>query len=119
MITTAEQMYKTLLIARTCHEVNRAYCEAIGDSSQLPWDEAPQWQKDSAIAGVNLHTRGNHGPAASHDAWAEYKLKDGWVYGEIKDEHLKTHPCLVSFDKLPQHQQAKDYIFRAIVHSLR
>ena len=25
-------------IARATHEVNRAYCRAIGDSTQVPWD---------------------------------------------------------------------------------
>ncbi len=33
------------LIAKTCHEVNRAYCIGTGDLSQLPWDQAPEWQK--------------------------------------------------------------------------
>jgi hypothetical protein len=43
-------------IARVCHEVNRAYCTSLGDESQLPWDSAPQWQKDSAINGVRFIT---------------------------------------------------------------
>lgn len=36
-------------IAKVCHEANRGYCKALGDDSQLPWDEAPQWAKTSAI----------------------------------------------------------------------
>ena len=27
-------------IARVCHEVNRAYCQAIGDNSQPTWEDA-------------------------------------------------------------------------------
>lgn len=27
-------------IARVCHEVNRAYCESMGDTSQVPWEDA-------------------------------------------------------------------------------
>ena len=38
-------------IARICHEANRAYCKAFGDDSHLPWDSAPQWQRESAIMG--------------------------------------------------------------------
>ena len=38
--------------ARICHEVNRAYCASIGDSSQVSWDEAEDWQRDSAVKGV-------------------------------------------------------------------
>lgn len=101
--------------ARFTHEVNRAYCQSIGDHSQLPWDEAPAWQQQSAISGVRLHKGGDHGPEASHEAWMKEKVDDGWVYGEVKDPEKKTHPCLVPFDKLPVEQQAKDYIFRAVV----
>lgn len=39
-------------IARVVHEVNRAYCEALGDTSQPKWEDAPQWQRDSAMLGV-------------------------------------------------------------------
>ena len=42
-------------VARVAHEVNRAYCAALGDVSQLQWDEAPEWQKKSAITGVKFN----------------------------------------------------------------
>jgi hypothetical protein len=35
-------------VARVCHEANRAYCQTLGDNSQPAWDDAPEWQKDSA-----------------------------------------------------------------------
>lgn len=28
-------------VAQVCHEVNKAYCESIGDNSQPEWDTAP------------------------------------------------------------------------------
>jgi hypothetical protein len=91
-------------MARVAHEVNRAYCQALEDFSQLPWEEAPQWQKDSAIAGVKMHLQNpNAGPEASHESWMEQKLADGWTYGETKDPEAKTHPCLVPFHALPTH----------------
>jgi hypothetical protein len=106
-------------IARICHEVNKAYCESQGDYSQLSWEEAPQWQVDSAVLGVKLHTDDpNAGPRASHDSWAAQKIADGWVYGPTKDAEAKTHPCLVPFDSLPVAQQAKDFIFRGVVLAL-
>lgn len=106
-------------IARMAHEVNRAYCQALGDDSQPAWEDAPEWQKQSAIAGVELHLKGDHGPEASHEAWMAKKVADGWVYGEKKDPDAKTHPCLVPFDQLPREQQAKDYLFRGVVHAAR
>ena len=34
-------------IAKTCHEVNKVFCEALGDDSQVSWEEAPEWLKNS------------------------------------------------------------------------
>lgn len=109
----------TVEIARVAHEVNRAYCQALGDNSQPSWEDAPQWQKDSAMLGVMLHT-GNPdaGAAASHESWMAQKVADGWVYGPEKQPDLKQHPCIVPFDQLPREQQAKDFIFRGVVHAL-
>ncbi len=106
-------------IARVAHEVNRAYCQALGDNSQPAWEDAPEWQRASARMGVDLHTMGDFGPEASHISWAKQKVEDGWVYGPEKRPDLKQHPCLVSFAELPREQQAKDYIFRAVVHALK
>lgn len=106
-------------VARVCHEVNRAYCQALGDNSQPAWEDAPQWQKDSALLGAQLHLGGDHGPEASHESWMAQKLADGWKYGPVKDPEAKEHPCIIPFDQLPKEQQAKDFIFRAVVHALR
>lgn len=106
-------------VARIAHEVNRAYCQALGDDSQPTWDEAPDWQKISARNGVVFHRLNPDAePSASHDEWLREKLADGWVYGPEKDVEKKEHPCVVEYEELPVEQQAKDYIFRAIVHAL-
>lgn len=105
-------------IASFCHEMNRIWCEANGDHSQKTWEEAEQWQKESAIAGVRFALNNPDAPiSAQHDAWMADKIADGWVYGEIKDAEKKTHPCLVPFDELPVFQQKKDEIFRKTVES--
>lgn len=106
-------------IARVCHEVNRAYCQALGDDSQPTWENAPQWQRESARMGVDLHLSGDFGPEASHIGWMKQKLEDGWTYGPVKDPEAKQHPCMVPFADLPREQQAKDFIFRAVVHALK
>lgn len=105
-------------IARVCHEVNRTICHAFGDDSQVPWEEAPPWQRDSAIQGVRYLWNHPKAPeSALHDAWVLNKLADGWVYGPVKDASADppTHPCLVPFDALPTEQRLKDTLFRAIV----
>lgn len=107
-------------IARVCHEINRAYCAALGDLSQPKWEDAPEWQRESAYNGVLLHMGDPHaGPEASHKAWMAEKYAAGWKYGALKDADAKTHPCLVPFSDLPREQQAKDFLFRAVVHALK
>lgn len=83
------------------------------------WEDAPEWQWASAMRGVALHIDfPDAGVQASHASWMSQKASEGWVYGPAKDAEAKTHPCMVPFDDLPVDQQAKDYIFRAIVRAL-
>ena len=111
---------KTEDIARVCHQLNKAYCESIGDSSQLDWELSPEWQKESALLGVTFHINNSDaGDSASHDSWMKQKVDDGWVYGDIKNPDAKTHPCIVPFDDLPMEQQIKDKLFRQTVHALK
>ena len=107
-------------IAQVAHEVNKAYCEAIGDNSQTSWEDAPAWQKESAVLGVMFHVENpDAGPDASHNSWMKQKVDTGWVYGEEKNPEAKTHPCIVPFEELPLGQQVKDFLFRQVVHSLK
>ncbi len=113
-------MGRANMIAKVAHEVNRAWCEFTGDTSQPAWDAAPEWQRESAIAGVKFHLANPEaGDAASHDAWMADKVAAGWVYGPYKrpDADPPTHPCIVPFEHLPREQQFKDRLFRTIVHS--
>lgn len=106
-------------IARVCHEANESLCVTQGDFSQSSWDEAPDWQKESAINGVKFHLDNPFAtPENSHENWLKEKEADGWTYGEVKDPEKKEHPCMVSYGYLPLEQQAKDYLFRGIVHAL-
>ena len=107
-------------IACVCHQANKVWCESEGDDSQTDWADAPDWQIQSAIAGV-VFRLGNPdaGPDAMHNNWSAEKVSQGWVYGEVKDAEKKTHPCLVPFDQLPLFQQKKDKLFSAIVDALK
>lgn len=103
-------------IAKICHQANKAYCEALGDTSQVDWEQAPEWQRQSAINGVKFNLDNlDAPPSASHDNWLAEKLADGWKYGEVKDVEKKEHPCCVSYNELPETQKVKDMLFKSIV----
>ena len=105
-------------IAKTCHEVNRAYCQSIGDNSQPAWSDAPEWQRTSAINGVGYHlSNPDSKPEDSHNSWLEEKKRTGWKYGPVKDPEKKEHPCFVPYDELPPEQQVKDALFLGVVRS--
>lgn len=117
---TQEQKNLSLYIAIACHESNRAWCEANGDTSQKHWEDAEQWQRDSAVKGVQFRFENpNAGEDAQHNAWMADKLADGWAYGPEKDGAKKEHPCLVAFHNLPEFQKKKDKLFSAIVDALK
>lgn len=103
-----------LKIAELCHEANRIYCESIGDTSQKSWKDAPEWQKESAIKGVEVALKGST-PKEMHESWMKVKEEEGWVYGEVKDEVKKTHHCMVPYEEIPEEQRRKDDIFLGIV----
>ena len=107
-------------VAQVAHEINKAYCKAIGDDSQPSWSDAPDWQKISAIHGVDFHLNNPDAtPEISHDQWRKEKEADGWKWGIVKDPVKKEHPCICSYSELPLEQRTKDYLFKQVVDSLK
>jgi hypothetical protein len=105
-------------IAQVTHEANRVIQLIQGDPAPSPhWDDAPPWQRDSAVDGVRNALDGVTSEE-SHENWVKFKAELGWVYGEAKNEMAKTHPCLVSYAGLPPEQKIKDHLFLAIVKAL-
>lgn len=43
-----------------------------------------------------------------HEVWAETRIKQGWTYGEQRNDELKTHPCLVPYEDLPEEEKEYD-----------
>ena len=43
-----------------------------------------------------------------HEVWAAGRIADGWTYGETRDDAQKTHPCLVSYEELPESEKEYD-----------
>jgi hypothetical protein len=105
------------LIAQVAHETNRAFCQTIGDNSQPPWAEAPEWSKESSINSVKYHLdqieKGEPSdPSLSHTTWFNER---GLGARPVKDVENKIHPSLVPYDQLSPEEKVKDYLAAAVV----
>lgn len=102
--------------AKACHEANKAFCESIGDNTQVSWEEASDAIKQSAFSGV-IYALENPEvtPEQMHLNWKRDKIKAGWIYGKEKSEATRMHPCIVDYKDLPEEQRIKDDIFIAVV----
>lgn len=100
------------LAASAAHEVNRSYSTGLGDHSHKSWEDSPMSQRNSSIAGVRCIIENPHiTPEQLHEAWLQQKLYDGWGYGPTKSEELQLHPCMIPYERLPEAQRVKDYLF--------
>jgi len=55
-----------------------------------------------------------------HETWMSARLAEGWVWGPLRDDAKKEHPCLVAYDDLPESERLYDYsTARAVVRALR
>lgn len=43
-----------------------------------------------------------------HEVWAETRIQQGWKYGKKRDDDLKTHPCLIPYEDLPEGEKEYD-----------
>jgi hypothetical protein len=112
------KLYADEQVAHVVHEANRALQIIQGDPAvSVPWEAAPHWQQASATAGV-VQARNGASPRELHEAWCQDKRDSGWSWGPVKDADLRTHPCLVPYEDLPEPQRHKDVLFLAIVGAL-
>ena len=44
----------------------------------------------------------------THEVWAKNRLKEGWKYGLERNDKLKTTPCLVAYEELPEEEKEYD-----------
>jgi ryanodine receptor 2 len=51
-----------------------------------------------------------------HEIWVKQRIAQGWTYGEIRDDTLKHHPCLVAYEDLPVEE--KVYYLNTSVETL-
>ena len=90
-----------LELSKVMHHIMEVINEELGKStSEFDYDDC------SYIFDFDLSTT----PEEIHEKWMDKKLEDGWIYGEIKDEVEKTHPCIVPYEELPMSEKIKDLV---------
>jgi hypothetical protein len=52
-----------------------------------------------------------------HEVWSQGRINEGWVYGEHKNEVLKTTPLLVKYKDLSE--QEKEYDRRTALETIK
>lgn len=44
----------------------------------------------------------------THEVWSEGRMKEGWRYGEERNDREKLNPCLVPYEELSDGEKAYD-----------
>ncbi len=52
-----------------------------------------------------------------HEVWSENRIKEGWTFGEKRDDEMKETPCLVPYSKLSEIE--KDYDRNTAMQTLK
>lgn len=52
-----------------------------------------------------------------HEVWSAGRMKDGWTYGEERNDAKRQHPCLVPYEELTEEE--KEYDRNTSVETIR
>lgn len=63
---------------------------------------------DDVVLPQELITLGELIAKNVHEVWTAGRLNEGWTFGEQRSDELKTHPCLVPFEELPEEEKEYD-----------
>lgn len=44
----------------------------------------------------------------THEVWSAQRIKDGWTYGEHRDDEKKQHPGLIDYHQLTEVEKEYD-----------
>jgi hypothetical protein len=44
----------------------------------------------------------------THEVWSANRIRDGWTYGEERNDTEKKHPCLIPYEELSETEKNYD-----------
>ena len=55
-----------------------------------------------------------------HITWMNQRVKDGWIYGQTRNDEKKQTPCIVPYKDLPEIEKEYDRITaRTVINTLQ
>ncbi len=93
-------------------KINAVFLQSVaiklGMVQYVPIEKSiPKWSNNEYLSSVINDLKHVLGESI-HDSWSSDRIKNGWKFGEKRDDVLRTNPCLVHFDNLPQSEQDID-----------
>ena len=52
-----------------------------------------------------------------HENWATNRINEGWTFGNVRNDELMQHPCLIPYNELPESE--KEYDRNTAVETLK
>jgi len=110
--------YADVMVPEIVHEALRIYARTTGEDWPH-WRDLPDHTQYVTAKMVEFVTcRNDTLPEDLHNKWFTLMTDSGWIYGPRYSYKEKTHPNLLSWDKLPEHQQKKDIMFISVCKSV-
>lgn len=107
-----------LLAAKVAYAVVFAYGKSIGDDV-IQWDDLSEYRKSLYLSEVRIISENQSiTPDVNHALWCSMMKKEGWEYGEIEDESMKTNPYIVPYSDMSINLQIEEIIFLAAVRAV-
>ena len=44
----------------------------------------------------------------THEVWSAGRIADGWIWGPVRDDVQRKHPCLISYEDLSEEEKEYD-----------
>ena len=83
------------------------------------WCDLSDEQKNYASDAVKeIYLRPSQSARQLHDLWMKPLIQEGWSKGDYSFEN-KRHPCLTTFDELPDREILKDEIWSSMTQLFR